>query len=218
MQREYAVVGAGRFGKFVALGLVRQGHSVMVVDNDPMAIEALAGDVDAAIRADATDERAFRELRLDRFGCVIVGIGAESMQASILVTALLKQQGVPRIISRAISTLHGRVLRAVGADEVVNPEREMGERLAARLSQPNLVDQLPLDDDTLLAEIGCPEVWHGKTLVSLDVRKRFGVSVVALRRNDGVTTNPEPSEALRSDDVLVVVGTKDAVRRIGSLA
>lgn len=218
MQTQYAVIGAGRFGGVVALGLVRQGHSVMVVDNDAAALEGVANDVDAAIRADATDERAFRELRFDRFGCVIVGIGAESMQASILVTALLKQHGVPRIISRSISPLHGRVLRAVGADEVVNPEREMGERLAARLSQPNLVDQLPLGDDTLLAEVGCPEAWHGATLVSLDVRKRFGVSVVALRRSDGVTTNPSPDDELRSDDILVVVGTKDAVRRIGSLA
>jgi trk system potassium uptake protein TrkA len=100
----------------------------------------------------------------------------------------------------------------------VNPEREMGERLAARLSQPNLVDQLPLGEDTVLAEIDCPEIWHGATLVSLGVRKRFGISVVAIRRSDGVTTNPEPSEALRADDVLVVVGATEAVRRIGSLA
>jgi trk system potassium uptake protein TrkA len=218
MQNEYAVIGAGRFGSVVALGLVRLGHSVMVVDRDRIALEAISNDVDAAICADAIDERAFRELRLDRFACVIVGIGAESMQASILVTALLKQNGVPRIISRSVSPLHGRVLRAVGADEVVNPERELGERLAARLSQPNLVDQLPLGDDALLAEIGCPQAWHGATLVSLDVRKRFGVSVVALRRSDGVTTNPRPEDELRSDDILVVVGTKDAVRRIGSLA
>ncbi len=218
MGGDFAVIGLGRFGRAVAARLAALRQSVLVVDRDPRKVEELAPVVDAAVCANATDEAAFAELKFERFACVIVAIGAESLENSILTTALLKQRGVPRIVARAVTDLHGRVLRAIGAHEVVNPEGEMGERLAARLSQPNVLEQLAFDENTSLAEVEAPAAFHGKSLVDLDVRNRFKVSVVAVRREGEVISNPRPGDVFQQGDVMIVIGSPDAVRRMGSLA
>lgn len=218
MSGDYAVIGLGRFGRSVALGLARMRQAVLVVDRNETSVEAVAPHVDAAICADATNEKAFEELKLERFGCVVVAIGAESMEASILTTALLRQKGIPRIVARAVNDLHARVLRAIGAHEIVNPEKEMGERVAARLTQPNVLEQLQFDERTTLAEVAAPEAFHGKNLVELDVRKRYRVSVVAIRRGQEVNANPRPTDSLQSGDILIVIGSRDAVKKLGNLA
>jgi trk/ktr system potassium uptake protein len=218
MSGDFAVIGLGRFGRAVALGLVGQKQSVLALDTSSDAIEEVAPLVDAAMTADATDEKVCDELKLERFSCVIVAIGAESMESSILATALLRQRGVPRIVARAVTDLHARVLRAVGAHEVVNPEAEMGARLASRLSQPNVLEQLAFDDNTTVAEIEPPAIFLGRSLVELDVRNRFGVSVVAVRRGDRVVSNPEASETLEPGDMMIVVGSPASVRKLGTMA
>lgn len=218
MSGDFAVIGLGRFGISVARRLARQNRSVLVVDRNPQRVDNIAAEVDAAVCANVTDEAAFAELKLERFPCVVVAIGAESIEHSILVTALLKQRGVPRIVARAVNDLHGRVLRAIGANEIVNPEAEMGERLAGRLCQPNLLEHIMLDEKTTLAEMAAPTSFHGRTLVELDVRRRFGVSVVALMRDGDVVSNPQPGETIRPGDEMMVLGSPDAVQKIGSLA
>jgi trk system potassium uptake protein len=218
MSGDYAVIGLGRFGRAVALGLARMKQAVLAVDRDPVLVESVAQSVDAAICADATNERAFEELRLERFGCVVVGIGADSLEASILTTALLRQRAIPRIVARAVTDLHGRVLRATGAHEVVNPEQEMGKRLASRLTQPNVLEQLKFDEHTSLVEVAAPEAFHGKSLVDLDVRKRYRVSVVAVRRHGEVIANPRPEDTFQSGDILLVIGSRESVARLGNLA
>ena len=218
MSGDFAVIGLGRFGAAVARRLARQNRSVLVVDRNPDRVDAIASEVDAAICANVTDEVTFAELKLERFPCVVVAIGSESIEHSILATALVKQRGVPRIVARAVNDLHGRVLRAIGAPEIVNPEGEMGERLAGRLCHPNLLDHIMLDESTTLAEVAVPVSFHGKTLVELDVRRRYGVSVVALMRDGSVVSNPEPGETLRPRDEMMVLGASDAVRKLGSIA
>ena len=216
MLGEFVVIGLGMFGRVVALSLARSGQSVLAIDIDEDEVNRLASELDSVVCADATDEDALRELRLDRMSCAVVAIGAESMEASILTTALLRQVGVPRIVARSLSDLHARVLRAVGAHEVVSPEVEMGERLGYRLSHPNVLDRVDIGESSELAEVAVPAQYVGKTLVEVDVRRRFDITVVAIHRDGKVIGNPRRDQQLRDGDVLVVIGAPDAVAAFAS--
>ena len=218
VRNEFAVIGLGVFGRHVALHLVERGQSVLAIDKDADEVEAIAAELDATVCLDATDERALRELGLERVSCAVVAIGAESMESSILATALLRQMGVPRIVARALNELHARVLYAVGAHEVFNPELEMGERLARRLAEPNVLERLELGEDAELAEVEVPEQLAGRSLVDLDLRRRLGVSVVAIRSGGHVRATIDGTETLEGGSVMVVIGSPDAVRRLAHLA
>lgn len=215
---EYAVIGLGRFGWSVATTLARHGQPVLGIDSDPALVQSISAELDAAVHCDTTDEASLAELHLERAACVIVAIGAEHKDASILTTALLRQSGVPRIIARATTALHGRVLLAVGAHEIVNPEHEMGERIARRLSRPSIIEQIPLGEGADLAEIEVPEAFVGRTLVELDVRKRFDASVVAIRRAGKIHSYVLGMGPLEQKDVLVVIGPPDSVAKLAALA
>lgn len=214
---EFAVVGLGQFGMSVARHLANQKASVMAIDLNQSLVDDIAPYVDVAIRADATDKRTLDELQLETMGCVVVAIGAHSIEGSVLTTALMTQIGVPRVVARAMSELHARVLRSIGADEVVNPEEQMGRRLASRLAEPSILEQVELGDSQL-AEVEVPEAFVAKTLAELDLRNKYNVSVMAIQRGDKVNANPRATETLNSGDVLVVVGSAKSVRRIASLA
>lgn len=216
MVGEFVVIGLGMFGRMVAASLAREGQSVLAVDIDEEEVNRMASDLDSVVCADATDESALRELRLERMTCAVVAIGAESMEASILATALLRQIGVPRIVARSLSDLHARVLRAVGAHEVVSPEVEMGQRLAFRLSHPNVLDRVSLSAHTELAELEVPAQYVGKTLVEIDVRRRFDITVVAIQRGGEVISNLRRDEVLRTGEVLVVIGSPAAIARFAA--
>lgn len=215
---EFAVIGLGRFGWSVATNLVRHGQSVLGIDDDPDLVQSISAEIPAAVTCDTTDETSLAQLHLERTSCVIVAIGAEHKDASILTTALLRQNGVPRIIARATNDLHGRVLLAVGAHEIVNPEKEMGDRIARRLSRPSILEQIPLGDGADLAEIEVPEAFVGRTLVDLDVRRRYEVSVVAIRRRGVVHSYVLGMGPLEPGDVLVVIGPSPALNKLAALA
>jgi len=216
MVGEFVVIGLGMFGRMVATSLAREGQAVLAIDINEDEVNRMAAELDAVVRADATDEAALRELRLDRVSCAVVAIGAESMEASILATALLRQIGVPRIVARSLSELHARVLRAVGAHEVVSPEVEMGQRLAYRLSHPNVLDRVDLGDNAELVELEVPAQYVGKTLVEIDVRRRFDVTVVAIHRGGRIVANPSRDEVFQAGEILVVIGSTGAVSRFAA--
>lgn len=218
MTGEFMVIGLGRFGRALALSLVRQGQAVLAVDADRDRVQAVASEVDAVICADATDEAVLADLHPERATCAIVAIGTRGVEASILVTTLLSQAGVPRIVARAVSELHARVLRAVGAHQIINPEAEIGERLARRLAQPNVLEQLELGDDVDLAELTVPEAFVGRSLIELDLRRRHAVSVLAIRRKGRVRATLDGTESLESGDVLVLIGTRTAISAMASRA
>ena len=218
MVGEFLVIGLGRFGRGLALNLARLGQSVLVVDINQGRVQSVAAEIDSAVCADATDEAALREIHPERMTCAIVAIGMEGVQASILAAALLHQMGVPRIVARAVDELHARVLRAVGAHEIVNPEAEIADRLARRLAQPDVFSQMELGDEADLAEVAAPAAFIGKTLVELDVRRKYGVSVVAIRKGDSIRANLDGNERLEGKDVLVLIGTKSAIRRLAAMA
>ena len=206
------------FGRAVALSLTSQGQSVLGIDSNRDEVDRIASELDTVVCADSTDEEALRELRIDRIGCAVVAIGAESMEASILTTTLLRQLGVPQIVARSLGSLHARVLRAVGAHRVVSPEWEMGVSLAQQLAQPSVLDRFDLGDEVEVIEIEAPQSFVGQTLVELDVRRRFSISVAAIRRGDRVYATLEGGEQIGNGDVLVVIGRAEAIAKLAALA
>ncbi len=213
---DFAVIGLGRFGRAVVRALLEQHQQVLAIDVDPARVREMADEVDVALEADATDEETLRELGLDRMSCVVVTIGAKATEASILATALLRQLGVPRIIARGFNELHSRVLTTLGAHEVLNPEDEIGRRLARSLAHPGILEELELGD-SIVAEVESPETFAGQTLATIDLRKRFGVSVLAIRRGGKVLANPAADDPLFSGDVLVLLGNPRSIERIAAL-
>lgn len=218
MSGEFAVIGLGQFGRAVALSLVREGAAVLAIDLLEERAQQVEAEVDAVACADATDERALTELGLERMSCVVVAMGARARETSILTTSLLRQRGIPRIISRAANELHARVLLAVGAHEVINPEMQMGQRLARNLAHPTILEQISLDENTNLVEIATPEQFIGKTMIELDARRRYGVSVLAVRRGGQVIPQLAAEEPLARGDRMLIVGAPASVRRVASLA
>jgi len=156
MKPRTVVIGLGLFGREVAVSLARRGHSVLAIDQDLDAVEQIKDAVDHAAAMDTTDEAALREARLDEMETAVCAIGAQHIENSILTTALLHQLEVPRIISRAADNLHARILRQVGATEVVNPEQEMGWRVANQIASPGIREVLRLAEDVCVAEIPLP--------------------------------------------------------------
>lgn len=215
---EYAVIGLGRFGWSVATNLRRLGQPVLGIDADAAIVQSISAEIDDAVHCDTTDEASLAELHLERFACVVVAIGAEHKDGSILTTALLRQSGVPRIIARATNDLHGRVLLAVGAHEIVNPEKEMGERIARRLARPSIIEQIPLGEGADLGELEVPEAFVGRTLVELDVRRRYDVSIVAIRRAGKIHSYVLGMGPLLAGDVLIVIGPPASIARLAALA
>lgn len=218
MSGEFAVIGLGQFGRAVALSLVREGAAVLAIDALQERAQLVEAEVDAVAVADATSELALEELGLERMSCVVVAMGARARETSILTTALLRQRGIPRIISRAANELHGRVLLAVGAHEIINPELQMGQRLARNLAHPMIMEQLALDENTNLVELACPEQFIGKTVEEVDLKRRYGVSLVALRRGTQVMATVGGGEKMQRGDRMLVVGPPASVRRVASLA
>ncbi len=223
MLYKVAVIGLGRFGMQVATSLARRRFSVLAIDRSAAAVQRVADSVDRALALDATDEQALSEVGLEEVSAAVCAVGDQYLEASILVTAVLAQLGVPRIIARHVSPLHRRILLRVGAHETINPAEDMGERLALRLARPGLVDVLPLSEGVSLAEVVCPQRFAGHTIRELDIRNRYGLSVVALRRRDRegagatVRANPRPDEKLHVEDELIVIGADADVDRLIAL-
>jgi trk system potassium uptake protein TrkA len=200
----------------VERSLVREGQAVLVIDHDPARHEALAGEVDATSRADTTDEQAMAALQLGRMACVVVTIGSRATEASVLTVAILRELRVPRIVARAFDERHARLLLAIGANEVLDPEDEIGTRLASRLVRPGVLDQIHFGDATV-AEVEAPEAFVGSSLGELDLRKRLSLSVLAIQRGGQVTANPGAGATVESGDVLVLLGSEAAISRVAAL-
>lgn len=208
MNRQALVVGLGQFGMSLSRSLAAHGMDVLAVDLKEERVQAAAAFVSEAIAFDARDEHALRRLAPDRRDLCVCAIGDESRESSIIVTALLRQMGAPHVLARATDDTHERILTLVGAHEVLNPERAFGERLASRLAFRGIVDELPLGEDLVITELTVPASYVGRTLVDLALPRRFGVTVVAIRREEqarGHVVLPDPRAPLRAQDILVVV-------------
>lgn len=212
MKQNFAIIGLGRFGGSICRTLIESGQEVLAVDSNEDRVNEYMNIATHAVVANAQDEMTLRSLGVRNFDHVIVAIG-EDIQASILVTLMVKEMGVPDIVAKAQNEYHARVLEKIGADRVVHPERDMGQRLAHNLVSKNILDYLELSDEFSLAEINVTNrKFYGKTLNELDFRRRFGLNVVAIRRDkqDPIVT-PGAEEVVQKDDHLVVIGRDEDV-------
>ena len=215
--KTYLVIGLGRFGTAVARKLQELGNEVMVMDEREEQVQKLADHVTHAVVGDARDEEVLASLGVRNFDCAIVAIG-QDLAASVLITLNLKSLGVPQVICKAQDELQKRALEKLGADRVLIPEREMGLKLAQNLTSTSVLDYVELSKDSGLAEIRTPRSWVGKTLLEIDVRKKFGVTVAAMRKADGdLTVFVDANYRLEADDELVGVGSNDDRDRVQKL-
>jgi trk system potassium uptake protein TrkA len=207
------VVGLGRFGTSAARELQSLGHDVLAIDQDEDIVNAIAPDVTHAVQLDATDDEALRAAGAADFGTAIVAISSNE-EASIFATMALKDLGVQNVIAKAGTLLHGRILERIGADRVVYPEREMGQRVAHSFNAPDVIDYLDVAPGFGIEKVRPPEPFIGRTLRELDLPGRLQLTPVALRRGERVTVNPHPDERIGKDDELILIGRDD---RLGHL-
>ncbi|HEY8394367.1 MAG TPA: TrkA family potassium uptake protein [Thermaerobacter sp.] len=210
--REFAVIGLGRFGRSVCQTLYEMGYSVLGVDVNEELVQAMVPHATHVVTADATEEEVLRSLGLRNFDVVIVAIG--DLEASVLVTLMLKEMGVRRVVAKAVNEHHGRVLERIGADQVVFPERDSGRRLAQRLVSGNFLDYIELSPDVSVAELHAGGGMVGKSLEQLRLRNRYRVTVLAIRRGEEVVVSPGAGAVIQQDDILVVIGKNDDLRRM----
>jgi len=214
--KQFAVIGLGRFGSSVAKTLAQMGYEVLGIDDDIEVVNNMADSLTSSVKADILDEQVFKTLGIGNFDVVVVGLGKE-IQASILVTVMLKEMGVKEVVAKARTELHGRVLERVGADKVVFPERDMGVRLARALVSKNIMDQIALSPEYSLMEVAAPAVFVNKTLDKLGARQKYGISVLAIRRGAEVVISPSAGEVIKKGDILVVVGKDTQLRKLETL-
>jgi trk system potassium uptake protein len=209
LSKQFAVIGMGRVGVSLVKTLDSLGHDVLGIDSDGDRIQDLSDELPGAslVAADATEDSVLRDLGLEQFDGAAVVIG-ESIQGSVLVTLILKDLGVPMIFSRANNDLHGRVLDRVGADHVIQPEKEFGEFLARQMSLPGIQDYLDLGQDEALIEIEVPREWVDKTLADLQLHRKKDLTVLAIKGVNKGGTLPQPDTPLQKGDILVVGGPK----------
>ncbi|MCU6796759.1 MULTISPECIES: TrkA family potassium uptake protein [Paenibacillus] len=207
---QYAVIGLGRFGSSLARELTKLGHEVLGIDQDEEAVDEMSEVLTHVVVADSTDEEVLRSLGIRNFDCVIVAIGSD-IQSSILTAILLKDIGVPLVVTKALSELHGKVLNKIGVDRVIFPERDMGIRVAHQLVSPNLLDFIELSRDYTIAELSVPKRMSGRTLKDLNLRVKYGCSVVAINKKEGVIIAPTANDLLEERDILVIIGTNSQI-------
>lgn len=215
MKKQAIIIGLGQFGMSVARALSERGVEVLAVDIREERVRVAAAFTAEAACFDAMNTDALTRTSPERREVCVCAIGDESKEASIICTALLRQMGAPRVIARANDDLHARILTLVGAHEVVNPERDFGERFANRIMHQRVMGEMPLGEDLLITELRPPASMVGHTLADLQLPRRYAITVVAVRRaGRGAVLMPDPSDALQADDVLIVVSKKDAVARL----
>jgi len=230
--KRFLVIGLGRFGRRLAQALTEAGQEVIAVDVNQDLVERMRDEVALAVRLDATEAEPLQSQDFGDVDAAIVSIG-EDFEANVLATTTLKAMGVPRVISRASTEIQRRILTRVGADDVVLPEEEMADRLASQLVNPNIVEALTLSEGHSLVQIKAPKAWHNKTLGDIDLRRKYEVNLVAIRRpvepseKEGGKGGDEASPAeeqvldlpmahtvIREGDILVLVGETENLQNL----
>lgn len=214
--KQFAVIGLGRFGSHIATNLYKMGYDVLAIDKNMDKVQDFSNEFTHVVQADTTDEKALRELGILNFDVVIVAIG-EDIEANIMTTLQLKEIGVQYIVAAARSPLQIKVLEKIGADRVVAPERDMAQRVAYNLASTNVMDYIELSNKFSIAEITVPRAFVDKTLVESNIRAKYNINVVAIKRGEDVIVSPMPTEKLHEDDIVVVVGDNEHINGLENL-
>lgn len=213
VKKEFVVFGLGRFGKSVATTLAESGCNVLVVDSNQDKVQDMADIVTYAVRGDVTDTEMLQTLGLSNFDGAVVAIG-ESLEASVMVTILAKEMGIPYVMAKAQNDLHAKILKKVGVDLAVFPEKETGIRLAHNLVMGNFFNAIELSSNFSLMELDVPLDWDGHSLKDLNIRAKHNLNVIGIKKKDELDINPGPDEKLSKDDILVVIGDNDSLNKL----
>lgn len=211
--KQFVIIGLGRFGSSIAKTLYSLGNDVLAIDKDEDIVQEIADSVTHAVQLDATDENALRALGIRNFDVEVVTIG-DNIQSSIMATLLVKELGVKYIIAKGHSDLHAKVLYKIGADRVVLPEKDMGVRVAHNLVSANILDYIELSEDYSVMEIQVLDEWSGKTLNELRLRSKYGINVMAIKRGDEVNLSPSAEDIIEDNDVIVAIGSAEDLNRL----
>lgn len=212
MKKQFAVIGLGRFGTSVCKELYKLGHEVLAIDHQEEKVNDITPYSTHSVIANGTDEKALQSLGIRNFDYVIVAIG-DDIQSSILTTLLLKELGVKKVWVKAQNYYHQRVLEKIGADRIVHPEQDMGIRLAQHITSEKIIDYIELSADYSIVELLATEKVAGKSLVELNVRARYGCTILGIKRGEEINIAPVPTDQVALDDVLIVIGHKNDLKR-----
>jgi len=208
--KQIIVIGCGRFGNSVAKTLTKFGHDVMVVDQNPDTIKEISESVAHAVQMDALDEASFRHLGIRNFDVAVVAIGSD-LEASIMAILIAKEAGVPIVIAKAMSEIHGKLLTKIGADKVIYPERDMGMRVAYGLVTPNILDVIEFSPDYSIIETVALNEWEQKALKDLNLT---GMTIIAIKTGEHINIVPSSDAIINKDDVVVLLGSNDKLKKI----
>lgn len=217
--KTFVVIGMGRFGEAVARKLCELGHEVLAIDEDEAKIQNITENVTHAVIADAKEERVLRSLGVRNFDCAILAIGSD-IADSVLITLALKELGLKEIICKAREPRHKKILLKIGADRVIIPEHEAGTKLAVQIADLNLIEYLELTEKYGLSEMNIPKKWASRSLVELDLRRKYGVTVVAVKKkaqDDDFNMLPTPDYRFHEGDILVLIGKKEDIDEISHI-
>lgn len=212
LAKDFAVIGLGRFGGSICKELSLEGKQVLAIDKDESKVNEYKNIVSHAVILDSTDEESLKEIGIKNFEDVIVAIG-ENIQASILTTVILTDLGIKNITVKAQNDYHEKILRKLGVERVVHPERDMGKRIAHNIISNNILDYLELSDDHSIVEVKAGRKMIGKSLIDLDIRANFGCNVVAIKSGKMINVSPSADQPIEADDILIVIGADEDLTR-----
>ena len=207
MEKNVIVLGLGRFGTSVATKLFENDVYVTAVDKDYNLIEKIASTVSNAVQADITEEVAMKSIGISNYDVAIIGTGSD-LEASIEATLICKDSGVNEIIAKASSIAHARILKKIGADVIVFPELDTGQRLAKSIAGPSLMEIIEFSDDISIIKVKARKNWIGKSLVDLDFRQKYQMNVIAFQRDGEMIIDFDPNSLIQKEDTIVLIGSK----------
>jgi trk system potassium uptake protein len=216
--KRFAVIGLGKFGFHAAKALFEDGNEVVAIDSDRARVQAVDPYSTEAIVLDATDKDALKSLGLESMDAVIVSTGTK-ISISVLICLFLQEIGVKKILAKAMDSDHGKILRKVGATEIIHPERDMAVRVSKGLSRPNVLDFIPLADDFDLVQFGPPKEFIGKNLKDLNLRAQYNVHIIAIREliPENFILAPPAGFVIKDSDILIMLGKTEDIKRIQAL-
>ncbi|MEQ8197904.1 MAG: TrkA family potassium uptake protein [Clostridiaceae bacterium] len=212
-KKQFVVIGLGRFGASVAKTLYKMGHDVLAIDKDEDVVQDISDSVTHAIQMEATDESGLRSVGIRNFDVAVISVGS-NIQASIMVTLLVKEMGVSYIICKGNSEIHEKVLYKIGADKVIQPEKDMGVRVAHNLVSSNILDYIELSDEYSVIEIEAAPGWCNKTLKELDLRSKYGINVMAIRKEETINVAPASDIIISEGDVVIAIGSSENLLKL----
>lgn len=213
IHKSYAVFGLGRYGSAVAKELLDNGAEVICVDADEKKVEDMITDFPICKCADITDPEALERLGISNIDTVIIAM-AECLESSVMATMLLKEAGVKQVIVKCGNKMHCAILKKVGADQVIIPEKESGIRLAKNLLSSGFIDIVDLSDSISIIELNVKNAWIGKTLSELELRQKYSINVIAYSKNGNVDMLNDPNITLEKDMKLIVVANKSTIDKL----